>query len=144
MARTPVKTPGGFAPAIAIGQSDESGNLTLVDAGNPLPVRLSEATGPAPDALTGQTGASGRAGPFIPRAGRAVYLQLSGTWEGRVDVVRSVDEGASVAPLTIAGSPWAQFTANACEAVWEENEAGAQLYLEIDLVSGTLDYRVSQ
>ena len=144
MARTPVKTPGGFAPAIAIGQSDDTGNLALIDANNPLPVRLSEGQGPAPDALVGSTSASGRAGPYLPRAGRAVYLQLSGQWAGEVRLVRSIDSGATVSALTVAGSPWAQFTGNVCEAVWEENEAGAELYLDIDLTSGTLDYRVSQ
>jgi hypothetical protein len=44
----------------------------------------------------------------------------------------------------MAGAGWALFTANCCEPVWEDSEAGAQLYLSVTLASGTLAYRVSQ
>lgn len=144
MPNTPVKAPGGFAPAFALGQTDNDGNLTLVDSANPLPVRLSEAQGSAPAALAGSASAATIAGPFTPTPGRPIYVKLSGAWEGTVTVQRSVDGGVSRDPLTIAGSPWGVFNGNACEAVWEENEAGAEFYLDVRPAMGNIDYRVSQ
>ncbi len=145
----PVKTPGGFAPAMALGQTDANGNIVLIGPDNPLPV--SGATGgggasitPAPAALEGNASADTLAGPFDPASNRPVYVQLSGTWEGAVTLKRSTDGGATLLPLTIAGGAWGVFSANVCEPVWEENEAGAALYLDIALTSGTLTYRVSQ
>jgi hypothetical protein len=140
----PIRAPGGFAPVTAIGRADAHGDLALVNESNPLPVRLSDATGSAPPALSGSSEGSAVVCPFAPRPGRPVYLELSGDWQGEVRLVRSVDGGASRSPLTIAGSAWAVFRANVCEPVWEEGEAGAQLYLEITVSSGTLAYRVSQ
>ena len=47
-------------------------------------------------------------------------------------------------PVTAGGAAWARFTANACEAVWAESEAGAGLYLAIAVTAGTLHYRIAQ
>jgi hypothetical protein len=47
-------------------------------------------------------------------------------------------------PVTAGGLAWGVFTANACEPVWVEQEAVAELYLQIDVVQGTLNYRLSQ
>ena len=47
-------------------------------------------------------------------------------------------------PVTIGGSPWARFSGNCCEPVWEESETVAKLYLDIQLASGSLTYRLAQ
>ena len=142
----PVCTPGGFAPAFALGQAGPDGHLLLVSADNPLPVTGGGAAAPlpAPAPLTGTASAATMAGPFDPVSGRPVYLQLTGTWQGRVRVLRSVDDGVTKLPLTVAGQPWAVFTGPACEAVWEEGDAAARLYLELQPTSGTIAFRVSQ
>lgn len=146
----PVKMPGGFAPAMALGQTDANGNLVLIGPDNPLSVTGASGGGggaapsPAPAALEGDASADTVAGPFDPASNRPVYLQLAGVWDGTVTLKRSTDGGATLHPLTIAGSAWGYYSANICEPVWEENEAGAQLYLDIALTSGTLSYRVSQ
>ena len=77
-------------------------------------------------------------------AGQPVVLQLSGAWTGTVTVQRSVDGGATRAPLTAGGQEWGVFTANACEPIWIEQEAAATLYLDVAIAQGTLAYRVSQ
>lgn len=143
----PIKTPGGFAPAFVLGQADAGGNLLLVSADNPLPVTGGgggATPAPAPPPLAGTTFTPLIAGPFDPVPGRAVYLQLAGEWQGRVRLLRSTDGGATKAPLTIGGTPWAVFTGPACEAVWEEGDAAARLYLDLQPTSGTISYRVSQ
>jgi hypothetical protein len=40
--------------------------------------------------------------------------------------------------------PWASFTGNANEVVWQEGEQGASFYLNIAVTSGTVSYRLSQ
>ena len=138
----PLQTPGGFAPAVAIGLDDGTGNLSLVADARPMPVRQTSAAAPA--ALTGEATADLIAGPFAPAALAAVYCTLEGDWQGTVSLKRSVDGGATLQPLTLAGSAWGTFSANACEPVWEESEAGAQLYLDCRIASGTLTYRLAQ
>ena len=144
----PVRTPGGFAPAFALGQTGPDGHLLLVSADNPLPVTGASsgaaAPVPAPAPLAGTASASTVAGPFGPVPGRPVYLQLTGTWQGRVRMLRSVDGGVTKVPLTVAGQPWGVFTGPACEAVWEEGDGAARLYLDLQPASGTIGYRVSQ
>jgi hypothetical protein len=152
MPESPVRLPAGYAPAFAVGYADESGNLVLAGIADPLPVTLDSGTievvpvesAPPPAPLSGSASASGLAGPFAPVAGRAVTLALSGTWDGTVQLTRSTDEGASRLPLTAAGLPWGIYTANICEQAWFESEDGAELYLEIALDSGEVDYRIAQ
>lgn len=145
MTNKPVKVPSGFAPAFALGIADEAGNLALIGSQMPLPVVQVAAAPPVAIApLAGSASANQVAGPFAPVAGVPVMLQLGGTWTGTVQVARSVDGGLTFHSLTVGGLPWARFTANVCEPVWDEAEAGAQLYLDIAVDSGTLTYRVSQ
>jgi hypothetical protein len=147
-----VKLPAGYAPAFAIGYADESGNLVLAGAADPLPVALDSGTievqavesAPPPPPLAGTASSSGLAGPFAPVAGRAVTLALTGTWEGSVQLSRSTDSGATRLPLTAGGLPWGLYSGNACEQAWFESEDGAELYLEIALSSGTVEYRLAQ
>ena len=94
--------------------------------------------------MEGSASTSIIAGPYNPVTDRAVMLQLNGTWEGSARLLRSTDGGTTKHPVTLAGEAWAVFTSNAVEQVWNESEAGAELYIDIALQSGTLAYRVSQ
>lgn len=138
---TPIQNPASYIPVQAVAFALPDGNSSLVSAGQPLPVTT---VAPAAMPLAGTATATGQLGPFLPAAGRPVVLSLSGSWVGTVRVLRSADEGGTRLPLTIAGEPWGEFSANACEVVWEEYEEGARLYLDITLASGSLTYRVSQ
>ncbi len=138
----PVTTPATYAPISAIGFAEADSNLSPVSATNPLPVALAVAT--APPVLAGTATGTSIVGPFAPIAGKPVMLVLSGQWSGSARVLRSTDGGATKLPLTAAGLAWGGFTGNCCEPVWEESVAGASLYLDIALTSGTLAYRVAQ
>lgn len=141
MSQTPIVTPARFAAPYAVGFSDAAGTLNLVSATAPLPVTLS-AVAAAPMPLTGTTTASGTVGPFVPGLGLPITLTLRGIWQGQIKVFRSVDGGITLDPLTVGGVAWAVFSANACEAVWEENDSSGTLYLGIALTSGSLTYRL--
>ena len=147
----------GALPAFAATPSVNIATMPEVeirnDAGSPVPVAGTVSvngtvpvsiSAPTTTALAGSASASGIIGPFTPVLGRAAVLMLSGSWAGTIKVSRSTDAGATRQPLTVAGLPWAQFSANACEAVWEECDASARLYLEITLTSGTVNYRLAQ
>ena len=148
----PIKTPAGYVPAFALGFSGPEGELEIVEAAKPLPVALSSdaplvVTQQFPDApvpVEGTSIASELVGPFTPVAGRPVVLSLSGTWEGTAQLMRSIDGGITLHPITVGGFIWGRYTANACEPVWEEQEQGAQLHLDIVLTSGTISYRIAQ
>lgn len=138
---TPIQNPSPFVTSEAVAYADGDGNSVSVSAVSPLPVNI-HFSASAP--LAGTAAASTQIGPFQPVQGRPVMLSLSGTWSGSVKVLRSTDGGATKLPLTIGGSVWAQFTGNCCEAVWEESEAAARLYLDIVLTSGSIAYRLGQ
>ncbi|WP_443478049.1 hypothetical protein ACLIMP_03865 [Novosphingobium aerophilum] len=148
----PIAVPAGYAPAFAIGFSDEAGAFATVRNTSPLPVSVAagdpllvrNVAAAAANALSGSTSQSIVAGPFVPALSRPVVLALSGTWSGTVSLRRSTDAGATRNAVTVAGTPWATFSANACEQVWTEEENGAALYLDITLASGTLVYRLAQ
>lgn len=143
MPTNPIHMPSGYATAFAIGFADPaSGDLSIVESTRPLPVVAITANPAAP--LTGTTVAGGIFGPFKPTTARPVVISLSGTWQGTVNVQRSVDGGVTKHALTIAGEPWGVFQNNACEVIWEEFESSAALYLEAHLTSGSLTYRLSQ
>lgn len=138
---TPIQNPATYIPVQALSFAQSDGNSGLVSADLPLPVSTLR-TASAP--LAGTVATTGQVGPFTPAAGRPVMLSLTGSWSGTVRVLRSIDAGVTRLPLTIAGEAWGEFTTNACEAVWEEYEDNARLYLDITLASGSLTYRVSQ
>lgn len=142
MSGVPIQFPGRFAPGVAVSFSDSSGESLTVSQSSPLPVVAAMATAPAP--LSGSTTQAVIAGPFIPVRLRPVTLQLSGSWSGSVQVLRSVDNGVTKTPLTAAGSPWGVFSGNCCEPVWEEGEDLAAVYLDIAPTSGTVVYRLGQ
>ncbi|MFM5950110.1 MAG: hypothetical protein ACKOPM_12945 [Novosphingobium sp.] len=138
----PVTVPAAYAPVSAIGYAEADSTLSAVTASSPLPVTTISV--PSPAALVGTAAASTLAGPFSPSSGKPVVLALSGTWSGTVRVLRSTDGGTTKLPLTAAGLPWGSYSANCCEPVWEETVAGAALYLDIALGSGSVTYRVAQ
>jgi hypothetical protein len=140
LAQPPVITPARFVPTYAVGYTSPSGELSQVSAVSPLPVAFTAGAVAVP--LEAVTGATTLAGPFTPTTGVAIILTLRGTWSGTVNVMRSTDGGVTLNPLTVAGQPWARFAGNACEPVWEENDAAARLYLDITLASGSLSYRL--
>lgn len=137
---TPIAAPAGYAPSYALGFADPARNLVMVSEETRLPIA---AAAPAPAALAGQASASMQAGPYLAVPGRIVSVTLDGAWEGTVTLLRSTDAGATLSPLHVAGEPWAQFTRPGCEQAWLETE-GASFYLDIQLASGSVAYRVSQ
>lgn len=141
MPSSPIAAPAGYATVNAVAYADGDGNAAFVSDIQPLPVQMK----PVPTTpLAGASGAGGVIGPFVPALDRSVILTLAGTWSGTVKVVRSTDNGVTRSPLTIAGAPWGQYSANCCEPVWDESEAGAVLYLDLSLISGTVIYRLAQ
>jgi hypothetical protein len=138
---TPISVPAGYAPAFALGFSDSSANLSVVSEATRLPVAMSAA---APAPLAGQSAVSQVVGPFDATAGRTVQVLLDGEWEGKVQLLRSIDGGVTRLPLRVAGTVWAEYTASGLEQAWSETEEGASFYLDIALTSGTVAFRVSQ
>ena len=138
----PIQTPGGYAPAFALGVDDSNGNLALVAASHPLPVRAQGPDIPAP--LTGAATGLFLAGPFTPALQTPVQCTLSGSWTGTVQLMRGNGDNGEPEPVTLAGGTWGRYAANANEPVWEESEAGATLWLHCSITSGTLNYRLAQ
>ena len=138
-----VEVPAGFVPQYAVAFGAVDGPAVSVNMANPLPVRSVVAEA-ATVALAGIATASGVFGPFVPALDHPIRVTLSGAWTGAVELVRSVDGGATKLPLTIGGERWGRFTGNANEIVTEEREAAASYFLAVALQSGTLAYRVSQ
>lgn len=136
-----ISTPAAYVTPQAVAFANSAGNALYVSQNSPLPV-TSHACPATP--LSGTTLANLIAGPYTPVIGRTVILALSGDWSGMVQLSRSTDGGATRQPITMGGAPWALFSTNCCESVWDESDAAARLYLEITLTSGTLTYRLSQ
>ena len=142
MPSIPLISPAGYAPKFAIAFGNATGGADTVQPDNPLPVTFAPAAAPA--ALTGSAASSTTVGPFAPAAGRAIVLVLSGTWTGQVQLLRSVDGGATKLPVTAGGQAYGLYTQNVCAPVWEEAEAAATLYLGITVTTGTVSYRMGQ
>lgn len=136
-----IRFPASYAPGVAIAWGDGSNQAQVVSQSTPLPVSSIQTPTPA---LTGTTAQSGTIGPFTPVIGRSVMLSLTGNWSGSVQLMRIATGQPSMLPVTLGGAPWALYTVNCCEAVWDESELGAVLYLAVTLTSGTLTYRLAQ
>ena len=144
MKKTPISAPAKYASAVAVGFADPRGELTLVASGAPLPVTITNGSGPPTTPLVGKSNKSAVIGPFLPSPSAPMHLQLSGEWKGRVTLERSVDGGATRQGLTVGGIPWGSFGANVNEPVWQEVESAASLWLNVVLESGELTYRLAQ
>jgi hypothetical protein len=138
----PISPPAGYVAPVAVGYADPTGNMCLVSLTEPMPVSYTRAAAPAP--VEGSTSLSLVAGPYVPLLDAPIHLELAGDWSGRVEFQRSTDSGATRSSLTAGGRPWARFTGNANEVVWQESEQGVTFYLAIEIESGTLAYRISQ
>lgn len=90
--------------------------------------------------LSGTAAASMQAGPYDPPQDRPIWLTLAGTWTGAVQVMRSVDGGNTIAPLTAGGELYARFTGNCCEEIAVESDGRARYYLEITVATGAVEY----
>lgn len=143
MSDASIGRPAGWITETAIAYGDAQG-AQLVDAAHPLPVTLIPSAGPAPSALTGSASTSQTVGPFAAVAGKAINLAVSGTWTGRVQLLRSTDGGTTRLPLTPAGAPIGILTGNGIDQPWVETEDNASFYLAVAVTSGSLAYRVSQ
>jgi hypothetical protein len=148
LSQVPISYPARYAPGVALNYADPQGNAVTVSQSAPLPVTLAATAGggstsPQPP-LTGTASAALTAGPFVPQPGKPLVLTLRGTWTGNVQLLRSIDGGATKLPVTLAGAPWASYSANVCEPVWEENEANAAFYLQLVPASGAIQYRLAQ
>ena len=147
MPNVPISYPARYAPGVALNYADDGGNAVLVSQSAPLPVTLAAVSGgtATPSSpLTGTTAIASTTGSYVPLAGRPLVVTLTGTWTGTVKLLRSINGGATKLPLTLAGAPWAEFTANVNEPVWEENESAAVFYLQFAPLSGTIAYRLAQ
>ena len=142
MTAAPLQPPARYVAPFAVSFANVNGDSDVVSSINPLPVSTAPSTPPAP--LAGSASTSGVFGPFLAVLGRPVMLALSGTWVGQVRLLRSTDGGATKLPLTALGAAYGSYTANLCEPVWEEGEAGVRLYLDATLTSGSLTYRMGQ
>lgn len=140
--RSPISTPAGFAPAVALGYSDADNRLEKVSEAKPLPVTIQ--AGEGSPALEGMASADTLVGPFAAAAGRAIVVTLAGEFVGTARLLRSTDGGATKVGLLVADHEWGVITSPGCEQVWVESEAGATFYLEISIDSGAMTYRVSQ
>ena len=142
MTAAPLQPPARYVAPFAVSFANANGDSDVVSSFNPLPVSSTPSTPPTP--LAGTASASGIVGPFLAVLGRPVMLALSGTWAGQARLLRSTDGGTTKLPLTALGAAYGSYTANLCEPVWEEGEAGAQLYLDTTITSGSLSYRMGQ
>lgn len=140
----PIKAPAGFTPEVAVTFADANGDSQQVSSSMPLPVTVAATPVATPAPLTGTAATSSLVGPFSPALHGAVMLSLTGTWSGQARLLRSTDGGSTKLPLTALGQAYGLYTANVCEPVWEEGEAGATLWLDITLTSGALTYRMGQ
>jgi hypothetical protein len=144
MTEPQISSPAGFVPEYALAFGGRGSPAVAVDASNPLPItaRL-VAAGSTP--LAGSAAASGIVGPFLPDLDRAIWLNLSGTWSGSVQLLRSTDGGATKLPLTYGdGTPKPSWTMPLQAVVASETVAGASYWLAITVASGTVAYRMEQ
>ena len=145
-ASTPIAAPAGFVPQQALSFADTGGGAVAVSAAAPLPVVAPPASSsPATStALVGTASTAIVAGPFTPQLGRDVRLTLSGSRTGSVQLLTSIDGGATKLPITAAGLAWGVFTGNCNETVDSPSDSGASYYLQIAPASGTVAYRLAQ
>jgi hypothetical protein len=94
--------------------------------------------------LVGTTTTTTTSAVFSPALQREIVLTTSGTWAGSVQLLRSVDSGATKLPVTVGGAVWASYTANVNEIVAVETESGAEYYLRIVITTGSMTYRLAQ
>lgn len=138
-----IRDPAGYIPSVAMAFGGQDEAPVSVTPATPLPVTIA-APAVMVTPLAGTAASSTVAGPFTPQPGRDIWVTLTGEWSGSATVLRSVDGGVTRLPLTAGGQPWASFSSNAQEPVGSESASGATYYLDIQIIAGTLAYRVQQ
>lgn len=95
--------------------------------------------------LTGTANGTSVSPAFVPQLGRDLYITLSGTWTGTVQLMRSTDGGTTKHPVTIAGGQdWGKYTVNCDEVVATPTDGASRYYLSFAITSGTVTYRLAQ
>jgi len=95
--------------------------------------------------LNDTTMASGTYGPFTSAPNNLpIWLTLSGTWAGLVELLRSTDGGVTKLPATDADGEPKQWINNINAAVAQETIGNVTYYLKATLNSGRLNYRLEQ
>lgn len=84
-------------------------------------------------------------GPFTPQLGREIWLTVSGTWTGSLQLVRSRDGGTTRLPLTYSdGTAKPNLTTNVNSIIGVETVSGATYYLIVTITTGTAAVRLEQ
>ncbi len=138
-----IDTPAGYVPLNAMSFANSDGAAVTVARNDPLPTVVYPIAAP-PNDLTGTTMVADIAGPFVPMSGWPIWVTLSGSWHGKVTVLRSTDGGETKTPLTAAGSPWAVFERNVQEIIAVETSASASYYLQVEPTSGAVIFGFAQ
>ena len=95
--------------------------------------------------LVGNALGSGETPSFTPQLGRDMYITLTGTWTGSIQVQRSTDAGSTWNNITIGGGqPWGVYTTNCDEVLDQPTDAAGIYRLAFTIDSGTAAYRLAQ
>jgi hypothetical protein len=140
----------GTTVSVAIAGGTPTGTTTLSGGpangiSSPLGTyQTYQATGPTAVTTTVSTTTQTDSAAFAPQLGRPINLLLTGTWAGTVQLLRSIDGGATRLPVTyIDGSTKGSFTVDAQTLVATESEGAATYYLRFTLTSGSATGRLS-
>lgn len=88
--------------------------------------------------------ATGTSTAFTPDLNRPIWVRLSGTWVGTVQLMRSTD-GTNWFPITSAtGVTKGLWSANVNAPITQESVSGATYRLSFTMTSGQVDYEVRQ
>jgi len=139
-----VHSPAPYVPLFAMAYTSNTGVAVPISTAVPLPTQLAlSAAMCAP--LTAVFTATGNSANFTPDLGRPVWVRLSGTWAGSMQLKRSTD-GANWYPVTYSdGTVKGVWTGNVNAPITEETCAGAVYRLECTAyTSGTIAYEVRQ
>lgn len=91
------------------------------------------------------TSATANSAVFTPQLGRDLYLTLSGTFVGSVQLQRSTDNNVTWNNVTIAGGMvWGHYTGPCDEVVETPTDAAAKYRLTFSISSGTANYKLNQ
>jgi hypothetical protein len=95
--------------------------------------------------ITGTADGSSSSNVLVPDVGYYIYVTLTGTWTGTVQVERSTDNGVTWLPITThEGSAAGKFTGNADEDVLLVADSQSRYHLKFDITSGSVSYRLAQ
>lgn len=94
--------------------------------------------------LAGSASATGNSQVFTPVMGYKIYLTLSGTWAGTVNLQISRNGGDTWGEMTTDGVTLGEYTTNCDESVVEVTDPTVRFRLIYTITSGTLSYRIAQ